>query len=93
MTDLSSLSNLINLTYLDLTDCGVWYPDEIINVDFLAKLKNLTSLDLSGCFTFEIKPDGHLIEEKSEDVGESVYLKGEELKSYLQKIRDHVSSK
>ena len=89
---LASISNglkakeiLDNVTNLDLSSCK-----SITNVDGLANLTNLNYLNLEGCYNINVIPDGYTMKEED---NETVELDGEELKSYLQKIRDHVSSK
>ena len=71
---------LTNLTKLELMYC-----ESLTNVNGLANLPNLNSLRLDGCYSINVIPDGYnkqVLEDQ-----EDVVVEGEELKSYLQKIR------
>ena len=77
---------LANLTKLELMYC-----ESLTNVNGLANLPNLNSLRLDGCYSINVIPDGYnkqVLEDQ-----EDVVVEGEELKSYLQKIREHSDNK
>ena len=61
-----------------------------LNIDGLANLPNLNYLSLEGCYNINVIPEIYTLKEED---NESVELDGEELKSYLQKIRDHIDNK
>ena len=87
------LSNLNNLKTLKLSGCkSLW------NIDSLAKLNNLENLYLDGCLNIEeLDPIANLENLEILDLSDcenlSIYpendiLKGEELASFLSKIKD-----
>ncbi|MAW83231.1 MAG: hypothetical protein CL832_02120 [Crocinitomicaceae bacterium] len=91
LTDCGSLENLNGISSLShIKGIDLWNCTSLINVDGLANLTNLNYLNLEGCYNINVIPDGYTMKEED---NESVELDGEELKSYLQKIRDHISSK
>jgi hypothetical protein len=107
LSNVDGLAKLNKLTNLDLTDCsslenlngisslfnikviGLWNCKSLINVVGLANLSNLNSLILEGCYNINVIPEGYTMKEED---NEAVELYDEELKSYLQKIRDHIST-
>tara|TARA_B100000768_G_C11226439_1_gene353015 strand:- start:91 stop:960 length:870 start_codon:yes stop_codon:yes gene_type:complete len=91
LTDCRSLENLNGLSSLFyITGIDLWGCKSLTNVDGIANLPNLNYLSLEGCYNINVIPDGYTMKEED---NESVELDGEELKSYLQKIRDHIDNK
>ena len=91
LTDCGSLENLNGISSLShIKGIDLWNCKSLISVDGLANLTNLNYLNLEGCYNINVIPEIYTMKEED---NESVELDGEELKSYLQKIRDHISSK